>query len=256
MNLGLDGKVVIISGSSRGIGLGIAGVLLAEGARVVLTGRDETSLEAAFGQCDSRYPGQVTRCAGDLNDPSALRAVEAEALRNWPGIDGIVANAGAVKPIAEWDITEADWDWYRQANFEVARRFIQHFTPRLKTSRGCVVVINSIAGIADVGAPLPYSSAKSALKMYAASLARRLARDGVRVNTIAPGNIRFPGGNWAEREATGPESVRRMLEERVPLRRFGTPEEIGQMTAFLLSDKAAFMTGSCVVVDGGQTAGL
>jgi 3-oxoacyl-[acyl-carrier protein] reductase len=254
MNLNLADKVFVVSGSSRGIGKGIAEVLLAEGARIILTGRDPVSLASTFDELHNKFSDRVLQCAGDLSEIEILKRVEKLVLQKWSQIDGVIANAGAVKPVAEWDIPEADWEWYFDANFNVAIRFVTQFIPHLKQTKGSIVFISSIAGVEDIGAPLPYSSSKAALTMYAKGLARKLARDRIRVNTVAPGNIIFPGGNWYEKQKANPEAIHRMLEEKVPLQQFGTPEDIGNMVAFLVSEKARFITGSCFVVDGGQTS--
>lgn len=254
MNLGLDGKAYIVSGSSRGIGKGIALALLEEGACVMLTGRDANVLRATHEEFGRHFPNRTAWCEGDLNDASVLRSVGNVAKSTWRSLAGVVANAGAVRAGAAGSTSEEGWNWHFEANFAVARRFIEHFIPDLKSTHGSIVVINSIAGMVDVGAPVPYSAAKAALLAYAASLARSLAPDCIRVNTIAPGNILFPGGNWEKRSSADPEAVRRMLAERVPLKRFGSPREIGDMAAFLLSERSAFLTGACIVVDGGQTA--
>lgn len=256
MNLGLEGNAFIVSGSSRGIGKAIAAALLDEQAGVMLTGRDEAALQSTYAEFAARFPGQVAMCPGDLNDDQVLRRVEAVAVARWPRLAGVVANAGAVRGTADWNPPESDWEWNLRANFEVGRRFVSHFVPHLKQDGGSIVVINSIAALADVGAPLPYSAAKAALLSWTGGLARRLAPAGIRINTIAPGNILFPGGNWEKRRGADPEGIERMLRARVPLQRFGSPEEIGNLAAFLLSGKAAFITGSCIVADGGQTAGL
>jgi 3-oxoacyl-[acyl-carrier protein] reductase len=102
-------------------------------------------------------------------------------------------------------------------------------------------------------APLPYSAAKAALNNYAKNLARQLGPQRIRVNTIAPGNIYFPGGSWERHLANRKEAVESMLQTEVPLQRFGTPEEIASLAAYLCSPQAGFATGSCFVMDGGQT---
>jgi 3-oxoacyl-[acyl-carrier protein] reductase len=255
MKLELDEKVIIVSGSSRGIGKGICQVLLGEGAFVALTGRDESSLKQTNEEINREYPNQSIYVAGDLNERSTLENIRSKVLGRWSQIDGIVANAGAVKPVPEWDIQESDWQWYFKANFEIAFRFITHFIPDLKVTKGNVVITSSIAGIEDIGgAPLPYSSSKAALNMYAKGLASKLASDSIRVNTVAPGNIVFPGGNWDLKSKKNPRDIQKMLREKVPLQSFGEPSDIGNMVAFLLSSKAKFITGSCFVVDGGQSS--
>lgn len=254
MNLGFKDKVIVISGSSRGIGKGIAGVLLEEGARVVITGRGEEDVRKTFDEFAQRYPEGVLSFVGDLTEDISLDGLETSVLSRWGVIDGVVANAGAVKHVHSWDISHADWDWYLRNNFDVAVRFIQKFIPHLIRSKGSIVAVGSIAGVEDIGAPLPYSSAKAALAMFSKGLARTLAPDGVRVNSIAPGNVLFPGGNWDKKMKDDPERIQTLIHSTVPMKRFASPEEIGCACAFLLSEKSSFTTGSCLVVDGGQTA--
>lgn len=254
MTLDLDGRVFVVLGSSRGIGRGIAAALLAEGASVVVTGRDRDRLEATAVDLRRDHPDRVASCAGDLAAASTLAAVSETIASRWPSIDGVVANAGAVRPADGWNLGEEDWRWYFDANLWVNVRAVTHFIPRLIEARGSILFVGSIAGLEDVGAPLPYASAKSALTMYAKGLARTLGPAGVRVNTIAPGNVIFPEGNWDRRRRADPDGVQRMLDERVPLRMFGEPADIGGLAAFLLSRRARFITGGCFVVDGGQTA--
>jgi len=256
MNLNLENKVFIVSGSSRGIGKGIAIVLLEEGAKVVLTGRDKESLSSTYDESEAIYPEKVLQHAGDLNDEKVLQALRDMVLDAWGCVDGVVANIGGNKPVNDWDISESDWQWYFNANFHVAQRFVNYFIEELRKSKGSIAFISSIAAIEDINAPLPYSASKAALNAYAKGLSRKLAKDGVRVNTIAPGNIIFEGGSWDKKMKDDPKKVNQMLEDKVLLNRFGVPEEIGCLAAFLLSDKASFVTGCCYTADGGQIAAI
>lgn len=254
MNLELTNKVFIVSGSSRGIGKGIADVLLKEGARVAITGLDAEEVHDTYEEFSVIFPGKIIECGGDLNKKGTLLLLEISVREKWERVDGLIANAGAVKPVASWEIPDEDWEWYFKANFRVAVRFVTHFIPYLKETRGSIVFIGSIAGLEDIGAPLPYSASKAALTMYAKGLARKLAPDSIRVNTISPGNVIFPGGNWDNKRKSDPEGIEKMLKEKVPLQQFGAPHDIGNLAAFLVSDKARFITGSSIVIDGGQTA--
>jgi 3-oxoacyl-[acyl-carrier protein] reductase len=121
---------------------------------------------------------------------------------------------------------------------------------------GAIVVISSIAGLEALGAPAPYAAAKSALNAACKSLSKDLARHNIRVNIVAPGNVFFLGGTWDKKQQENPAAVRHYLETHVPMQRLGEPREIANIVAFVASPRASFMTGSCVVVDGGQTRAL
>ena len=117
-------------------------------------------------------------------------------------------------------------------------------------------MVASIAGLESSSAPLPYSAAKAALLNYGKNLARQLGPFNVRVNSVAPGNILFPGGSWERHLAERRDEVLKLIEAEVPLRRFGRPDEIADLIVYLSSERAAFITGSCIIADGGQTRGM
>ena len=122
----------------------------------------------------------------------------------------------------------------------------------LEKSCGVLLFISSIAGIEAFGAPTDYSTAKTAVIALAKNMARKLAKE-VRVNVLAPGNVLFPGGSWDEKIKDDPSEVEKIIESTVPMNRFGMPEEIADAAVFLCSERAGFITGSILVVDGGQT---
>jgi 3-oxoacyl-[acyl-carrier protein] reductase len=254
MNLALENKNFLVAGSSRGIGYYIAAQLLNEGACVVITGRDEKIVEQAYQGFEKLYPKKVLRCAGDLGDNGIIKKISELIVNEWGQLNGVVANFGAVKQVPDWDIEMEDWNWYMNANFLAPVNLVRAFIPFLKKTQGSIIITGSIAGVEEIGAPLPYSAAKAAIIMYAKGLSKKLASDNIRVNVIAPGNVIFPGGNWDKKVKIDPQAVSAMLDAKVPLKRFGTPEEIASLAAFLLSDQSSFITGSCIVVDGGQTA--
>ena len=256
MNLDIKGKVVFVSGSSRGIGLGIAKTLLEEGCNVIINGRDEEKLNQAELDLKNQYKDNILAISGDVNEIETINKVKENTFEKWGYLDGIVANAGAVKNTHEWDVSQDDWDWYFTNNFSVAHNTIQILVPQLVDRQGSIVMVGSIAGMEDIGAPIPYSSAKAALLAYTKSLSVRLAKQKIRVNLVSPGNIYFPGGNWDKKQRSNPNDVKDMLEKKVPLQMFGKPEDIGNAIAFLLSSRARFITGANIVVDGGQTIGI
>ena len=125
MNLDLDDKVIVISGSSRGIGRGIAAILVEEGARVVITGRQKNYVKQTVGELEKQFPGQVLGHSGDLLEHTIIEGLRERVIGRWGCIDGVVANAGAVKQIPDLDIAREDWEWYLKYNFDVAVLFTQ-----------------------------------------------------------------------------------------------------------------------------------
>lgn len=256
MNLKLQDKVAFVAGASRGIGRAIATELLAEGARVVLTGRDEASLNRTQSELETPDTrDRILSVVGDLLDPSVLDGAFAEAARMFGTIDHLIANIGTGKGKRGWNQPDAEWRRLFDINFFGSTRLTQTALPYLlaNPNGGSILFIGSIVAVEATPAPLPYSAAKAALLNYSKNLSRELAPQGVRVNSIAPGNIFFEGGSWHERSIETPEQVQQMLDADVPQRRFGRPEEIATLAAFLCSAASGFTTGSCYVVDGGQT---
>jgi 3-oxoacyl-[acyl-carrier protein] reductase len=255
MKLGLEGTASFISGSSRGIGLAVARALLAEGASVTVTGRDRGSLAKAHADLTADFGGErVSSHEGDFSETAVIRDALEVATARWGKLDSVVAcvGTGVVEPV--WELGEDEWQRALTLNFHASVRLIQAVVPSMvKMKKGAIVAIGSIAGVESLGAPLPYGCAKAALSHYVCSLAREVGPHRVRVNCIAPGNIIFPGGRWEEKIAEKPEFFRDHIDREVPLQRFGTPEEIADLAAFLCSDRASFITGSCIVADGGQT---
>jgi 3-oxoacyl-[acyl-carrier protein] reductase len=126
----------------------------------------------------------------------------------------------------------------------------------IRSRQGSIVLVASIVGLESTRAPLPYSAAKAALINYGKNLAWEVGPLNVRVNCVAPGNILFPGGSWERHLAERRDDVLREVDSEVPLQRFGRVEEVADLIVFLSSDRAAFITGSCVVADGGQTRSM
>jgi 3-oxoacyl-[acyl-carrier protein] reductase len=258
MELGLQDSVVFVSGSSRGIGRAIAARFLDEGARVTLTGRDEHVLTTAQSALAEHYGAdRVFAFSGDLTDPKTVRVALAAAAAHWGGLDHLVANLGDGRSVGGWKVGDAEWSRMMQLNFGAAAALVESALPQMIGRPGATITaIGSIAGLEALGAPLPYASAKAALAAYCNALARQLGADGLRVNCVMPGNILFPGGSWEEKLSADRAAVEAYIEAEVPLQRFGRPEEIADMVAFLSSARAAFVTGACIVADGGQTRGV
>lgn len=256
MDMGLKHQVAFVAGSSRGIGRAIAAALLAEGARVVLTGRDEASLKKSENEL-AAMAGQarVLAIAGDFTNTTTIADAFERTVRAFGRIDHLIANLGTGSGKPGWEQTDEEWERLFAMNFFASVRLTQAVLPHLlrNPDGGSVLYIGSIVGVEATPAPLPYSAAKAALLNYSKNLARQVGAQKVRVNTIAPGNIYFEGGSWERHLATRREAVQGMLRTEVPLGRFGTPEEIASLAVWLCSEQAGFATGGCFVVDGGQT---
>ncbi len=258
MDLRLEDKVVLVAGSSRGIGLATVRAFLAEGCRTVVTGRDSTALAQARASLESDFGHErLMASEGDLSDPEIINEVLGSIGDRWGPLDCLVANVGSGRGPLGWDLEESDWDRLFEANLSCSYRLVQKVLPEMIRSRhGSIVLVASIVGLESTRAPLPYSAAKAALVNYGKNVARQVGPFNVRVNCVAPGNILFPGGSWERHLAERRDEVLREVDEEVPLKRFGRVEEVADLIVFLSSDRAAFITGSCVVADGGQTRSM
>ncbi|MFL5885955.1 MAG: SDR family NAD(P)-dependent oxidoreductase [Thermoleophilaceae bacterium] len=246
MNLELEGKRVLVGGASRGIGLAIAKGFAAEGARVALLGRDEAALEGARAEV-----GASAAIPADLRSEVQTREAVHTAAEALGGLDVAVANAGRGKGPTGDAVGSDAWRDMLDENLMTAVHLCEAAQEAM-SGGGALVLIGSIAGLDFHRSPLPYGSAKAALVRYSRDLARRLGPSGIRVNLVAPGNVIFPGGRWEELLSEDREGVEAMIEHEVPMKRFGTPEEIADAVLFLASERSSFTTGAVLVADGGE----
>jgi 3-oxoacyl-[acyl-carrier protein] reductase len=258
MNLHLENQVVFVAGSSRGIGKAIAHAFLEEGCRTAISGREPESLALTLSEFEADFgPDMVMSFQGDLLERDVVDKTVKQIHDRWGKLDCLVANIGNGRGRAGWDLDELDWQRMFDANLWSSLRVVNAILPEMITLRnGSIVIIASIVGIESTLAPLPYSAAKSALVNYSKNLARLMGQYNVRVNCVAPGNILFPGGSWEKHLNVREQEVMQMIQDDVPLQRFGQPQEIADLIVFLSSQRSSFITGACIVADGGQTRSI
>lgn len=255
MDLELTDKVAFVAGASRGIGRAIAEGFLREGARVALTARGADDLEAARGAFADAYGAdRVHAIAGDQTSESEVARAFAEAEDRLGPVDAVVANVGTGRSVPGHDVVAEEWRRMMDINFvgsmAVAREALARLTDR---GSGSLTFVSSIAGVESIPAPVTYSAAKAALISAMKNFARLVGDRGVRVNAVAPGNIYFEGGTWDRLLSERRAHFEAYIAAEVAMQRLGRPEEIADAVVFMASARASFMTGSTLVVDGGQT---
>ena len=254
MDLGLRGKVAIVSGSSRGIGKATAAALAAEGASVVLNGRTADTLEATASEL--RQGGATVEAVqADVMRAEGCQQLVDHALGRFGRVDILVNNVGG-GGADRLESPDAAWTGAFDLTFWPALRLTRLVAPHMQRQRsGVVVMVASIFG-RELGGRVSYQVVKSAEISLAKALAKQLAPDNVRVLSVAPGSISFPGGTWWRRQQEDPAAMAAFVQQEMPLGRFGRPEEVGDVIAFLCSERASLVTGVCVPVDGCQSRTL
>ena len=251
MDLGIHGKVVLVTGGSHGIGLAVARALAGEWCKVAVCARNGDRLQAAtsryglFGiEADATDPGArahvIRRVAAELGDPQIL-----------------VNNVGGDEHTGSQVVEHLDprvWSDAYEKNVVAAIDFTTRVIPGMRQRKwGRVVAISSVQGLEGGGRPW-YSVAKAAAGALMGSLARQsyLVRDGITFNTVAPGGIMIPDTHWAREAEMNPAGFAEQIERR-PLGRLGTPEEVASVVTFLCGDAARLVNGATIVVDGGES---
>ena len=253
MDLGIAGRVALVTGGSRGLGREAALSLAREGVNVAICGRTRATLDATVEEIRA-HGVTSTGVVADASDVGGMESLHSRVVDELGPIDILVNNAGGSRSRA--DFPEVDLDDYKATfdlnlfgGFQLAKLAVGHMREQ---QWGRILNVTSIYG-REYGGNVSYMSAKAALIAATKHMARSLIKDGVLVNSIAPGSISHSQGSWERfQNENAPEVVSDFIEHNLPMGKFGWPEPMGDLVAFLASERAGFLTGACIVIDGGQ----
>lgn len=252
MDLGLSGKVALVTGASRGIGLAIAEGLAAEGAKLAIAARGLEALQQAAGALASRG-ALVLPIAADVSDDASVTALVDQVIAHYGRIDILISNASALAVGPGRD----DWTASIGVDLMGAVRLVDAVLPAMRDrGHGTILLTSSVSAVeASPMTDFGYTSAKAALNAYAKKLATVEGSNGIRVNAILPGSIDFPGGGWDNVRQQQPELYDR-VRASIPFGRLGTPQEVADAAVWLVSDRSRWVHGAALAIDGGQGKGI
>ncbi len=259
MDLGIKGKVAIVTAASKGIGFAVARKLAEEGADLVINSRSEENLRKAKDELE-KIGAKVVIVPGNLKEKETAKKIYNAAVENFGRVDILFLNAGGPRPGGFFDVDERDWSETFETNFMSAQRLVRLAVPKMIENRwGRIVFLTSISVRNPIKNLILSNSIRMAITGMMKTLSLELAKYNITVNAVAPGytltdRVKLLLNDKAKRTGKDYEEVLEELAESIPMHRLGKPEEIASVVAFLVSEPAAFLTGQTVVVDGGQDA--
>jgi 3-oxoacyl-[acyl-carrier protein] reductase len=255
MDLQLTDRIAIVTGSSRGLGLASAAALVAEGCRVTICARREDRLAEAARELGRLAGGEsaVLAVQADVATAEGIALVVSRTVDRFGGLDILVNNVGLARGSTIVETSDDEWQEAFDQTLYPAIRASRLAVPHLRRrGGGAILMIASIWG-RESGGRMTYNAVKAAEISLAKAMAQQLAKDGIRVNSVAPGSILFPGGSWHRRQQEDPDGIADFIRHELPFGRFGRAEEVGAVVAFLASPRASWISGASVPVDGCQS---
>lgn len=255
LNLGLTNKVAIVTGSSRGLGFASARSLASEGCRVCICARGDVRLREAASDIAqvAGDPGRVLAVVTDVSQPDGVKSVIDKTVETFGTLDILVNNVGFAGGGSLLETSDEQWQEAIDQTLLPTIRASRYAVPYMQQrGGGVIVIIASIFG-REAGGRMAYNAVKAAEISLAKSLAQQLAPSGIRVNSVSPGSILFEGGSWWRRQQADPAGIAEFVRRELPFGRFGRAEEVGDVVAFVCSDRASWISGTSIVVDGAQS---
>ncbi|MBW8895771.1 MAG: SDR family oxidoreductase [Acidobacteria bacterium] len=255
MDLQLTDKVAIVTGSSRGLGLASARSLIAEGCRVCICARGPEQLAAAAVEVEAvaRRPNMIMTVQADVSTADGISMVIERTVERFGGLDILVNNVGRAAGKELLDTSDAEWQAAFDETLFPAIRASRLAVPHMKQRGGGAIVMIASIWCRESGGRMTYNAVKGAEISLAKSLAQQLAPLNIRVNSIAPGSILFPGGSWHKRQQADPQGIADFIKRELPFGRMGRADEVGTVVAFLASPRASWISGASITVDGCQS---